>query len=350
MFENMTYEYILKRALSNVPTQVDKRQGSVIYDAIAPCCAELAQAYIQLDIIINNAFADTAEREYLILRAKEAGIEPYGATAAVLKGEFDVAVDIGTRFNLEDLNYIVTEAISESGHTYKLECETKGTVGNTRFGSIIPISTVKGLGSAKITELLIPGEDTEDTEEFRKRYFKAVSKEAFGGNRADYINKVKAINGVGQVKVYRTPSGGGSVSVVITDSENCVPSRELVDEVKEILDPAEYEGLGYGEAPVGHCVSVEGADRCEVSVTAEWECESGAEVDTGDIIEVIKEYIDEVNSQWEEKENLKLYSAHIIARILDINGIVDVTSVTIGGGQSLEAEINEIFEFNTLNE
>ena len=101
---------------------------------------------------------------------------------------------------------------------------------------------------------------------------------------------------------------------------------------------------------MGHCVSVEGADRCEVNVTAEWECESGTEVDTGDIIEVIKEYIDEVNSQWEEKENLKLYSAHIIARILDINGIVDVTSVTIGGGQSLEAEINEIFEFNTLNE
>ena len=35
MWENMTYENILNDMLSRVPSNVDKREGSVIYDALA---------------------------------------------------------------------------------------------------------------------------------------------------------------------------------------------------------------------------------------------------------------------------------------------------------------------------
>ena len=41
-----------------------------------------------------------------------------------------------------------------------------------------------------ITALLIPGEDEEDTEVFRQRYFNSLNAQAFGGNRIDYIEKV----------------------------------------------------------------------------------------------------------------------------------------------------------------
>ena len=51
--------------------------------------------------------------------------------------------------------------------------------------------------------MVIPGEDEEDTEVFRQRYMDSLNAQAFGGNRADYLEKVNAIPGVGGVKVYR---------------------------------------------------------------------------------------------------------------------------------------------------
>ena len=37
MFEKMTYEAILQDMLNRVTSDVDKREGSIIYDALAPC-------------------------------------------------------------------------------------------------------------------------------------------------------------------------------------------------------------------------------------------------------------------------------------------------------------------------
>ena len=64
MFEEMSFELIMNRMLSRVNTDVDKREGSIIWDALAPAAAELALMYIQLDTVLNEAFADTAKREY----------------------------------------------------------------------------------------------------------------------------------------------------------------------------------------------------------------------------------------------------------------------------------------------
>ena len=44
--ENNSFEDILDRLLENVDDNLDKRQGSIIYDALAPAAAELAQCYI----------------------------------------------------------------------------------------------------------------------------------------------------------------------------------------------------------------------------------------------------------------------------------------------------------------
>ena len=42
MYENMTFENIMDRCLARVTSSVDKREGSIVYDAIAPAAAELA--------------------------------------------------------------------------------------------------------------------------------------------------------------------------------------------------------------------------------------------------------------------------------------------------------------------
>ena len=41
MYENVTYEDILQRMLDRVPDSMDKREGSIIYDALAPAAVEL---------------------------------------------------------------------------------------------------------------------------------------------------------------------------------------------------------------------------------------------------------------------------------------------------------------------
>ena len=96
--------------------------------------------------------------------------------------------------------------------------DTTGEEGNKHFGTLTPIATISGLIKAEITELIIPGEEEEDTETFRQRYFDSINSDAFGGNRANYIKWVKEMEGVGQVKANRTPNGGGTVEIIITSS------------------------------------------------------------------------------------------------------------------------------------
>ena len=123
MFENMTFDYLMARMLSKVPDTMDKREGSIIYDAIAPVAAELAEAYIQLETVLNESFADTQTRPYLIRRVAERGITPYKATRAILRAVFtpvDINIPMGARFSCEELNYTVIAKFSDGVYQYSL--------------------------------------------------------------------------------------------------------------------------------------------------------------------------------------------------------------------------------------
>ena len=45
MFEEMTYEKIMERMLSRVPDTLDKREGAIIFDALAPAAFEMSILY-----------------------------------------------------------------------------------------------------------------------------------------------------------------------------------------------------------------------------------------------------------------------------------------------------------------
>ena len=207
MYENITYALLLNRMLEkalSINNNLDTREGSLVWLGNAPAAVELQNLYIQLDTVLNETFADTASRDYLILRAAERGLSPYAATPAVLELSItpvSLTLPPDTRFSIGDLNYYVS---AEKGNgKYEITCETAGEVGNDYGATVIPIEYVEGLETCTITALLIPGEDEEDTEVFRQRYFDSLNAQAFGGNQIDYIEKVNAIPGVGGVKVYR---------------------------------------------------------------------------------------------------------------------------------------------------
>ena len=71
MFESKTYEVLVKSALSRVSSALDKREGSMVMNGVAPSMAELAQLYIGLDFVFSATYIATAPREYLIKRAAD---------------------------------------------------------------------------------------------------------------------------------------------------------------------------------------------------------------------------------------------------------------------------------------
>jgi len=341
MFEQYTYEYLMTRALARVPNSVDKREGSIIYDALAPACVEFAQMYVQADVILDETFADTASRPYLIKRAKEQGLTPVPAKGAILKGVFNIDIPIGERFSLGDLTYISTEKISAG--VFKMTCETLGTSGNEKLGTLIPIQGVSGLTSAELTELLVLGEDEEDTEVFRARYNSKVQVEAFGGNKKDYLERIGKVQGVGGLKVYPAFYGGGTVKVVFIDTYFNKPITGTVDFVQEEVDPLANTGEGLGVAPIGHKVTVLGVDETTVNFTFSIVYNSGFSWSSiqNKVQEMIDAYFLEKRKKWADSYYLVVRISELELRLLEIEGVADVTSIQINGISSnltLEAD------------
>jgi uncharacterized phage protein gp47/JayE len=344
MFEQETKETILRRMLDRVSAARDKREGSIIYDATAPAAIEFELLYAFLDWYLVQSFGDTAEREYLIKLALERGLSPEEATYAVVKGQFTpstLELNIGERFSLGTINYAITEKVSAG--IYLLRCESAGTIGNQIVGQLLPINYIEGLETASLVEVTIPGENEEGTEVFRERYLKSFDNLAFGGNIADYKEKVLKIDGVGGVKVYPIWQGGGTVRIAFMTSDFNPPTTEFIAEVQEAVDPIPYHQQGVGTAPIGHYVTVAGASDSSISIDLTITYAEGYSFDdlSEQIEGVIDAYFLELNKNWANNQivtteqfsnsGIVVRISQIESRLLEISEIVDIQDTTLNG-------------------
>lgn len=343
LYSGETAETILARILARVADRFDKRTGSIIYDATAPASVELAYFYEALDYILDQAFADTAEREYLIRKAAESGLVPEAARAAVVTGVFTpetLEIPVGARFTCGEYTYSVTEKISAG--RYYLTCETAGAEVNGTTGRLIPVETITGLKTAELVEISILGENEEDTEVFRARYFATRRADAFGGNVADYKAKIRAMQGVGGVKIYPAWNGGGTVRCVITNSDHGVPTEALVTEAQMAIDPLvvdgeDSQGQGLGLAPIGHFVTLHGANATTMTVAGTLTFRDGYyyELVRPEIDNVLTAYYTELSKTWQDQENIIIRLAEISMRLLQsVRGILDIQDLRINGNYS----------------
>lgn len=350
--DEMTFDYIMNRMLESVPDTVDKREGSIIYDALAPAAAELVKCYMELDVVMDETFVDTASLQYLMLRCKERGVAIQGETAAVIEGVFtpsNIELSAGLRFNCDEVNYVVTEKIS-AGH-YKLEAETLGTVGNKYTGLLLPIQTVNGLETAQIAAVLIPAEDGDTTDTLREKYYASIDGEAFGGNVADYREKVNAITGVGGVKVYPVWNGGGTVKLTIIASDFTAPSTELISKVQTAIDPEGNQGEGLGLAPIGHTVTVTGARYADLTVASNVTFAAGWSWDNGksQLVSAANAYLDELRKNWADSETTVVRISQIETHLLTADCVVDVDGTTVNGDtRNIELAADEIPRLSTI--
>ena len=353
--EVYTFDYLMAQALSQVPNTVDKRQGSIIYDALAPACYRLADFYNTLRNVYKDTFAETATGESLGYRVLEQGITRYSATYAIKKAYFvsaeeqPMAVPLGARFStISDVNpitYAVISAYAENGVVqpgyYQLQCEVSGVEGNEYSGTLTNITYVQGLASATMYELINPARDEETDDELRTRYFERVTQKAFGGNIAQYDQELKEISGVGDVQIYPVWNGGGTVKLSIVDSEYNKCSNEFVTIVQNLIDPENSTGVtgtGLGIAPIGHQVTVVTPTEYTANISATIVLMPGTSIGqvSTPIENAIEAYFATLRKNWGVSNeyndySLGIYISRITAAILTVPGVANVTNVQING-------------------
>lgn len=274
----MTYEDILNRMLERVPNDVDKREGSIIYDALSPAAAELSQMYVEIENNADLCMLDTTIGTYLDRKALDFGIERKQSTYAIRKAIMVASegkiidIPIDTRFEKDMVFYSVISKISDT--EYRLVCEVVGAIGNLPFGKLNPIDSIQYLDSATLTDIIIPGEETESDELLRLRVKNKISNSSQDGNVAQYLQWASEYSGVGKAKVFPLWNGGNTVKLSITSSENTPASSQLISDFQKYLDP-NSEGLGEGKAPLGAKVTVATGTSKQIDIRAEIVLEEG---------------------------------------------------------------------------
>lgn len=346
MYEDRNYKSILAAAKDEVGDEVLKSEGSLVFNALSALAYEIEKLYIQLDYIIKQSHAETADIEHLSMIALDRGIVRKKATNAYVKAEFNVAVPIGSRFSLKGYNYKATEVINDSLHHYKMVVEESGAGANTLRGNLIPIDFVDGLETAKVTELLIAGDNEESRESLYKRYIKSFTSQNFAGNIAAYKEKLESYQGIGGAKIYPVWNGPGTVKAVLISSEYVAVSSYLIEQIKK--DAVPEKGAGYGWVPIGHDLTIESVK--DITIDVKTRITYAAGYSNATLLDSIKAkvqgYLKNIAKNWKERDEntgLTVYISRLESAILDVQGVLDVSSTSLNSsGSNFILKTNEI--------
>ncbi|NBD24315.1 baseplate J/gp47 family protein [Paenibacillus glycinis] len=336
MYEDRTFEAMLQEMLSGVPAGTDKREGSIIYDALAPAAKKLAEAYAELARSNRLAHAQTSSGEELRLRGADFGIDPRPASAAVRLGLFyDAAgapldVPVESRYSAGGLNFIAAGQIGVG--RFRLVCETAGAAGNVPAGTLLPLDYVDKLASAAIGDVLAAGEDEESDESFRTRFFAHVRTPPTSGNRAAYRNWALEVPGVGDAYVVPCWNGPNTVKVYVLGADRTSAGAGVVQAVKDYIDPDTGlgEGMGEGAAPAGALTTVVAAPAVNVNVTASITLSGSrtpAQVDA-DFGDALTSYLAGIAYGDDPRPKY----ARIGTMLLDTAGVADYANLLVNGG------------------
>ena len=147
-----------------------------------------------------------------------------------------------------------------------------------------------------------------------------------------YKDMIDEISGASEPKVFPVWNGGGTVKLSILDAEYNAITPEFQAEIKELIDPEEYTGQGVGMAPIGHQVTIDTPTDVTINIEADVDLDT---VTAGQVQEPAETYIEQyllsVRKDWVDNEYTSVYIAQIVASILKVNGIKNVSNVKING-------------------
>ena len=356
-FQNKDYDYFLRKMLDAVPDNIDKREGSIIYDALAPAALVMGQQSLDMANVIKETYIKTASGEFLDYRAIEHGTSRYPATqteakAKVLNDKKEPLdnVQIGDKFaSIGDspIFYAVTKINDDL--TVELTAEVKGSSANSYIGQILPVTPNDLLSWAEITEITAPARDVESDDHLRARLLSSQSWIAYGGNVADYLDMTSKIDEVGAAQIYPAWNGGGTVKVVILNNDLMPASASLVQKVKNTLDPEDKQAEGYGLAPIDHAVTVTAPEELivNVDISVKLDDTKVTRYVKDSITKAVEGYFQSLRKDWADI-NQKLgrgyeetiYRSKILSQVMLTEGVVNAKLPSLNGR---DADIDLVF-------
>ncbi len=333
-FATETEDVIQQRKLGRVSDDLDKRQGSIIYDTLAPNSFEEAQLYIALDDVIQfglNVTEDTPD-EFVDLKTKALGVIRKQALQAVgevvFTGDEGTVIPIGTRVRTDSADpvYFVTtmEGIIANGQsTVRAIAEVGGTNGNVSPNQVnVVLGDLSGLMTVTNPNPFIGGVDRETNEALLTRYYEKVQRPATSGNAYQYEQWAKSVPGVGDAKVTEVAFGPGTVKVVLLSDQKTAPDQTVIQATVDYIETVR---------PVGATPTIIGATEIPINVSATLTLASGAtleeiqsQFETG-----LKQYLQSIAF----KDELIRYT-RIANVLLDIPPIIDYENLLVNGGTS----------------
>jgi len=342
------YDYFLEKMLDQVPENIDKREGSIIYDSLAPAAMICAEQSLELANIIRQTYIKTAQGEFLDYRAIEHGTNRYLATQTEVRAIFQDQdgqpinnVVVGDRFasiGEQPIFYTVTKINDDlSG---ELIADEAGTAPNSYLGQILPVTSNDALYWAEIKEVTIPARDAENDKHLRARILNANSWIAYGGNVSDYLDMMSKIREVGATQVYPTWQGPGTVKLVIINNDYKPASNTLIKKVKEEIDPEDKTTQGYGLAPIDHRVTVVAPEILNVNIEATVIVGADANLETvkNNIKKTLEDFFNSLRQTWSNIDStvgrgysMIIYRSKILSRIMMVEGVANSSMPKLNG-------------------
>jgi uncharacterized phage protein gp47/JayE len=209
-----------------------------------------------------------------------------------------------------------------------------GSAGNVAAHAIKALVTpVPEIATVDNPSALVGGTDVEADSALKARVLESYLGVAVA-NQAYYRTIALRQAGVGRATVITTPDGPGTIEVIIATAEGDPVGDSVVAELQATLDPIAGQGAGAGQ--VGATITVSTAQLILIEVYAEIEPEIGYSLDGDpgtvalreDIERALETYIRSVDSGGE------VLLARVIARLVSVRGVHDVTSVFMVGAQA----------------
>lgn len=334
MFENKTFESILEQMLSEVDTEIDKREGSMIYDALAPCAMRLAEAYRALSDLEQQLNPETASGKFLLALGEKYGVQRKGATPAILLMQAEpqtLDIPIGTRFFAGECTYTVSGK-NDDGN-WLLTAEQDGTVGDVLSGSAIPAEYLQGLLSAQIVGIYRHGVEQENDAHYRARVIKAMRRISFGGNRADYETWIKQDERVVYARVSPAWVTGSDIVIEVLGQGYDFLENDVIAALQERICPTSGGNSGTGIAPIGHSVKIKRPTVQEISIDLTMDLQEDAIVSEvrQQVTDALTAYLEQLREKWERSETITLYREDMIRIVKSIGGVISVSRFLING-------------------
>ena len=273
-FRNQTSGVVRRRILSQIASDLDISEGSMVWNILSPQVEEFAVLWYLLDELVNLGFLQTATGDYVFARGEERGVFRKEAAAASGTVEFTglagSTVLVGTVVSntvvggsSEDLvlftvDESATIAAGETTVEVSVTAADAGAAGNLPAGAVDQIqSAVTGVSSVTNAAAITGGADVESVEEFRTRALDFVRAARGSGTVDDYRIWAREVAGVGRVTVQAVWDGAGTVRILVTDAQGDPAPEALLTEVRDYV--AE-------RSPIGATVTVAAPVTEEVTV------------------------------------------------------------------------------------